>query len=37
MKRIIAQKNRIGLSNIYWLILEERIDVYLDCEMGTCK
>ena len=22
---------------IYWLILDERIDMYLNCETGPCK
>lgn len=33
----LTMKNRVGQPNIYWLILEERIDMYLNCETGPCK
>ena len=33
----LAMKDRIGEPSLYWHILPGKIDLYINCEFGTCE
>lgn len=32
----LAMKDRIGRPSMYWVVLPKKLDIYVNCEFGSC-
>ena len=32
----LAMKDRVGRPNMYYLVLPHKVDIYFNCEFGSC-